>query len=234
MPNVFYGIKENNNIILDERETAHLKVLRKIEGDLIKAITGDEFLYYAKIQKLNKKKTISQIVKQEYLNENYNPYISIYFGMSKWDRTHLLLEKLVELRVNEFNVFKAEKSETNYKSLEKFQRTIIEACKQTVYAKIPSIKIVNIEDIPKENTIILDLIDNKTSLKTFLQSLKTKAIKNINVVLGPDTGFSENEKDFFITNNFEIINLGKSILRFETSAIYVVTALNYEFDRLNI
>ncbi len=53
--------------------------------------------------------------------ENFTPYLSIYFGMSKWDRTQILLEKLVELRVNEFNVYFGDKSEIKYINLENFK-----------------------------------------------------------------------------------------------------------------
>ncbi len=40
------------------------------------------------------------------------------------------------------------------------------------------------------------------------------------------------KKNSFFDNNYLIINLGKAILRFETAAIYAVSAINYEFNRL--
>ena len=158
------------------------------------------------------------------------PYLSVYFGMSRWDRTQVLLEKMVELRVNEFNVYFAEKSEIKYTNLEKFQKTIIEASKQSVYSSIPKIELINFEDLPKEDSLVLDFIDNKMTLRDFM---KIRARNNpINIIVGPDFGFSKREKDFFVENKFEIINLGSTILRFETAAIYTVGAINYEFNRL--
>lgn len=232
MPNAFYGKKTNEIIILDEEETSHLKVMRKKTDELIQVITGDGFLYKAKINKIGKKQTTLEILDEEDKNESYEPYISIYFGMSKWNRTQILLEKLVELRVNQFYVFRGEKSDIMYKNLIKFQKAIIEACKQTIYPVIPQIDFTTIENISKQNTIILDLIEKRKDIKSFLK--ENKKPKNINIVIGPDSGFSENEKEYFCSKGFEIINLGNSIFRFETSAIYTASIINYEFDRLHI
>lgn len=230
MPNVFYGKKNNDKIFLDEKETSHLKVVRKIPGEEINVITGDGFVYTAIIDSIKKKETILSIKNKTSVMENFTPYLSIYFGMSKWDRTQILLEKLVELRVNEFNVYFGDKSEIKYINLEKFQRTIIEASKQTIYASIPIINMIKFEQIPRENTIVLDFVDNKRTFKDFIKYRDEN--QKINIVIGPDAGFSKHEKEFFFDNNYLIINLGKAILRFETAAIYAVSAINYEFNRL--
>lgn len=230
MPNVFYGKKNNDKIFLDEKETSHLKVVRKIPGEEINVITGDGFVYTAIIDSIKKKETILSIKDKTSVMENFTPYLSIYFGMSKWDRTQILLEKLVELRVNEFNVYCGDKSEIKYINLEKFQRTIIEASKQTIYASIPIINMIKFEQIPQENTIVLDFVDNKRTFKDFIKYRDEN--QKINIVIGPDAGFSKQEKEFFFDNNYLIINLGKAILRFETAAIYAVSAINYEFNRL--
>lgn len=230
MPNVFYGKKNNDKIFLDEKETSHLKVVRKIPGEEINVITGDGFVYTAIIDSIKKKETILSIKDKTSVMENFTPYLSIYFGMSKWDRTQILLEKLVELRVNEFNVYFGDKSEIKYINLEKFQRTIIEASKQTIYASIPIINMIKFEQIPQENTIVLDFVDNKRTFKDFIKYRDEN--QKINIVIGPDAGFSKQEKEFFFDNNYLIINLGKAILRFETAAIYAVSAINYEFNRL--
>lgn len=230
MPNVFYGKKNNDKIFLDEKETSHLKVVRKIPGEEINVITGDGFVYTAIIDSIKKKETILSIKNKTSVMENFTPYLSIYFGMSKWDRTQILLEKLVELRVNEFNVYFGDKSEIKYINLEKFQRTIIEASKQTIYASIPIINMIKFEQIPRENTIVLDFVDNKRTFKDLIKYRDES--QKINIVIGPDAGFSKQEKEFFFDNNYLIINLGKAILRFETAAIYAVSAINYEFNRL--
>jgi len=230
MPNTFYGKKENSKIILNEEETAHLKITRKVEGEIIKAITGDGLLYTAKIVKIGKKETILEIIGKELQKEDYKPYVSVYLGMSKWDRMHLLLEKMVELRVNSFYLYRGEKSEINYKNLDKFKKAIIETSKQTIFVHIPQINFVKFEEIPKKDTVVLDLDGRSDNLGKVLKELKGS--EKLNLVVGPEYGFSEKEKNFFASNEFKTVNLGKSIFRFETSAIYVMSIINYEYNRL--
>ena len=152
--------------------------------------------------------------------------------MSKWDRMQLLLEKMVELRANSFYLYRGEKSDINYKYLNKFQKAIIETSKQTVFANIPQINFVNFEEIPKKETLILDLDEKNDNLEKVLKGLKSS--HKINLVVGPEYGFSKREKEFFSTNEFKTVNLGKSIFRFETSVIYAMSIINYEYNRLFI
>ena len=43
--------------------------------------------------------------------------------------------------------------------------------------------------------------------------------KNVNIFIGPEGGWGENEIFFFKKNGFLDINLGKNVLRAETAAI---------------
>ncbi|MDK2906564.1 hypothetical protein X928_06410 [Petrotoga miotherma DSM 10691] len=232
MPNTFYGKKINEEIILNKEETAHIKITKKVEGEIIKVITGDGFIYTATIVKIGKKETILEIIDKEKPQENYKPYVSVYLGMSKWDRMHLLLEKMVELRANTFYLYRGEKSDINYKNLNKFQRSIIGTSKQTVFAHIPQINFVKFKEIPKKDTLVLDLDGKNDNLRKVLKELKGS--QKINLVVGPEYGFSKREKEFFATNEFKTVNLGKSIFRFETSVIYAMSIINYEYNRLFI
>jgi len=232
MPNAFYGKKVNEEIILNEEETAHIKTTRKVEGEKIKVITGDGLLYTATILKIGKKETILEIIDKEEQQEDYKPHVSVYLGMSKWDRMHLLLEKMVELRANSFYLYSGEKSDINYKNLNKFQKAIIETSKQTVFANIPQINFVKFEEIPQKETLVLDLDEKNDNLGKVLKELKGS--QKINLVVGSEYGFSKREKEFFATNEFKTVNLGKSIFRFETSVIYAMSIINYEFNRLFI
>jgi 16S rRNA (uracil1498-N3)-methyltransferase len=139
---------------------------------------------------------------------------------------------MVELRANSFYLYRGEKSDINYKNLNKFQRVIIETSKQTVFANIPQINFVQFEEIPKKDTIVMDLDGKNDNVGKVLKELKGS--QRINLVVGPEYGFSKREKNFFSTNEFKIVNLGKSIFRFETSAIYAMSIINYEYNRLFI
>ncbi len=52
----------------------------------------------------------------------------------------------------------------------------------------------------------------------------------INLINGPEGGFSSNEIDFLYKNNFLGLNLGKMILRTDTSFVSSVSILNYFYN----
>ena len=62
---LFYGYKNEDGLIqLDEDESRHLKVLRKVEGDSIDVTDGNGTLYSCTLSKLGKK-AILNIVEEE-------------------------------------------------------------------------------------------------------------------------------------------------------------------------
>ncbi|MGM0640107.1 MAG: 16S rRNA (uracil(1498)-N(3))-methyltransferase [Thermotogota bacterium] len=227
MPNYFFGNKKEDNIILGKDETAHLKVVKKEPGNIIDVITGDGYFYKAVIEKIGKKESILKITEKTKDESEYKPEISLYLGMSKWDRMRIIIEKSAELRVQKLFVFKGQKSHQNYKNLDKFYKYIIESMKQTGYSKTPHVEFIEFKKIPVKNSLVLDFEANNDFRESIIR-LK----KNINLIIGPDVGFSKDEKLFFANNNFSIISPGNTIMRFETAAIYTLSAINFINDRL--
>lgn len=229
MPNAFYGKYLNGKIFLDKNETAHLKIVRLQENNKIKVFDGKGNIFLCKIEKIKKNETICQIIKKDEYTKIYKPQIDFYIGASKFDRMKILIEKLVELRVNNIYIFHGQKSQLKIKSLEKFQKTIIESSKQSENPVFPKIKFFKFEDFNSiENPILLDLTVNIT-LKNTLEKLHKP--DKISIILGPDMGFSKEELENLPDNIFRT-NLGNTIMRFETAGIYTISILNYYYNRL--
>jgi len=228
MPNAFYGKLKNNSIYLDKNETAHLKIVRKNIGDKVDIFTGDGCIYTCVIESIKKNESILSIVNTTKVEQKFNPKIHLYVGMSKWEKMREVLEKSVELRVTSINVFKGKKSQLNYKNKEKFEKIIIEACKQSYLPLFPNLNFIELQKIPKTNSIVFDF-NTTYNFKNEIKCIN----KETNLIFGPDMGFSNEEKDFFYEKNFKIINLGNTVFRIETAVTYVLSAINYEFNRLN-
>lgn len=227
MPNYFFGNKDGNIIYLNKEETAHLKIVKKEIGDILDVITGDGYYYKAMIEKISKKESNLKIITKVKYNKKLTPNISLIIGMSKWDRMRIVIEKAVELRVQDIYIYKGDRSHQNYKSLDKFNKIIIETLKQTGYPLIPTISFIELKKIKNMDTLVLDFNKNKP-FKTSIEKIN----KKINLVIGPDVGFSEDEKKYFQENDFDIISPGETIMRFETAAIYVLSAINILKNRL--
>jgi 16S rRNA (uracil1498-N3)-methyltransferase len=74
---------------------------------------------------------------------------------------------------------------------------------------------------------LLDFEQN-IDFKTAIESIKDQ----VNILIGPDLGFSKNEKEFFKENKFDIVSPGDTIMRFETAAIYTLSTINFIKNRL--
>ncbi|NUU98912.1 hypothetical protein XO12_01925 [Marinitoga sp. 1154] len=227
MPNAFYGIFNENKVILDKGETSHLKIVRLKENDEIKVFDGKGNIYYCIIEKIKKNETICQIKTKETYIKKLTPEIDFYIGASKFDRMKILIEKLVELRVNNIYIFHSKKSQLKFKTIEKFKKTIIESSKQSENPVFPEVGFFDLKDIQTiKNPIVLDLTSTK-SLKDELNHMSK--VEKISIILGPDMGFTEEEILKLPENR---VNLGDTIMRFETAGIYTMSILNYFFDRL--
>ena len=56
---------------------------------------------------------------------------------------------------------------------------------------------------------------------------KINAGMSVAVLIGPEGGFAESEVEYAAENGFEIITLGKRILRTETAGMTVLSILSY-------
>ena len=77
--------------------------------------------------------------------------------------------------------------------------------------------------VPKDIKLICSLRENTKPLKEYLN---TKP-KNILFIIGPEGGFSKEEEEYLLNNDFLPTSLGKRVMRVETAAIYVASVINY-------
>ncbi len=228
MPNVFLLDSFNGEYAsLNEEECAHLRSVRIKENEVINVTDGKGKLFECTVIKINKKTVDLKVIKVQNLHYSFLPEINLFIGASKWDRMQMLIEKAVEHRVTSITVFNGERSTFKYDDQKKFLKLIAESSKQSFLCNFPNFYFTSIKDIPSKNTLVFDF-QGTGSLKEELK----KNLNSINIVFGPDIGFSQNEKKFFSEHSFYVVNLGNTVFRFETAAIYVLSSINYEYERL--
>lgn len=88
--------------------------------------------------------------------------------------------------------------------------------------KIQNLRIDNIERLENEINILLSIPDEYNKLENnnkIKEILENDNIKNINLFIGPEGGWTEVEEKEMQKANFEKIFLGETVLRAETAAI---------------
>ena len=213
----------SKEIRFDKEESRHIfKVLRKQEGSILNLTNGKGFFFKARLIQSNLKNcmaTVLEVKKQEPL-----PY-SLHLAVAPTklnDRYEWFLEKATEIGVTEITPIICEHSEREIIKIERFDKKIQSAMKQSLNAFLPKInKAIPFGDFLKlqEGNLHQKLIahceeSNKQSLKSVL-----KPNDNTILLIGPEGDFSTNEINESIKAGFIPVTLGTSRLRTETAAI---------------
>jgi len=240
---IFYPEKLEINTIINIDTSNHhyiTKVLRAKKNQIIKIFNNSEYIFYAKIITINKKNSLLKITKSKFTNKE--SFINIHLGqcITANDKMNIIIQKTTELGVNQITPILSE----NNRSLNKFfkvsekikrwNKITISACQQCNRNIVPNInKPIDLTKwINKRKIYETNIICNLNATK-YLQDIKLIS-KDIFILIGPERGFSSNEKLFLSKqNNLININLGPRILRTETASIAAVTALQLIFGDLS-
>lgn len=165
--------------------------------------------------------------------------ITVAQVLGKGDKMDTIIQKTTELGVDnivplysEFAVAKNVPDRSAHK-LEHWEKIAIAACCQCERNTIPTIQ------SPLNLTTWLQAPHSTTSLNLILAPhhngihLNTlPAFTHVNILVGPEGGFSDNETALAIRHHYIAINLGPRILRTETAAIAAVAAIQAMYGDL--
>jgi len=207
-----------------------VKVLRMKQDAKLILFDGKGNEYSASLEQVNKKNAFVKI--EEKLNSNTESNLSIHLGLgiSKGDRMDFAIQKAVELGVTEITPLFTEHCVVNLdekrikKRLQHWQGIIVSACEQSGRNVLPTLNNMMKLDKWSETIDNTCLILNPLS-KATLNDI-TPNNNKLSLVIGPEGGLSSNETSKLETKeNFNSVKFGPRILRTETAALSVVTAV---------
>jgi 16S rRNA (uracil1498-N3)-methyltransferase len=219
---LFFHPDPTADYTLSEEESLHaVKVLRLKELDTLTIIDGKGSLFEAQITNAHPKKCSFAILnsKKETKNRTYNLHLAIAPTKSI-DRMEWLVEKAVEVGIDEISFLQCDRSERKNINLERVEKIAISGMKQSMNLYLP---IVN-EMIPfhkfistsrNEKCFIAHLEEGERKL--FQKEITD--ISNILLLIGPEGDFSKEEIQLAINNKYTPVSLGTSRLRTETAAL---------------
>lgn len=211
-------------VTFPKEESRHLiRVLRKKRGDQIHITDGKGNLYWAEIIDDNDKKCEVQVLKSDRKpdSKEYRLHVAIAPTKSN-DRFEWFLEKATEIGIDEISPIICEHSERKKINLERCEKVLLTAMKQSLKLSLPKINPLQrfndlIQDSSEDAKIIAHCADED---KQSLQELITDQ-SNILVLIGPEGDFSPHEIQEAADAGFKSLDLGKSRLRTETAGIVV-------------
>ena len=221
---------ETTQITFDKIESKHIvRVLRKKVNDVLKITNGKGFLFDVKIIIASDKKCLAEVVLFEEKPKPWNYYLHIAIAPTKLnDRIEWFLEKATEIGIDEITPIICSNSERRVVKLERFEKIIQSAMKQSLKFTLPKLNApVKLNDFIKkdfEGQVCIAHCEEQD--KTLLQSV-VKPSEKTTILIGPEGDFSSEEIKKCLAKNMTPISLGESRLRTETAALVAVNTVSY-------
>ena len=208
--------------LLTGPEAHHLAAVRRFTaGDRVVLFNGDGHDYPAEVVAPDRKRTLLNIGSPVVVNRELAFPLVVASALPKADRADFLIEKLTELGVTRFIPLVTARSVVVPKSVEKFERAVIEASKQCGRNVRMAI------DPPRKWADFLALVDLPPTRVILHTSPDPRSPADVPrgavvVAVGPEGGFTDDEVE---TLGWVRVSLGPRVLRVETAAIAAAAVL---------
>ncbi len=227
-----------NRISITGEDVRHIAlVLRMKAGDELLLCDGLGMEYRVMLAGISRAEIQAEI-KSQARQELREPRIMLCQGLPKSDKMDLIVQKATELGaaaivplVTERTIVKVRDEE---KRIARWQKIAREAAMQSNRPDIPEVgAIVSFKDFLRtpisepETLLLLPWEEGIEPLKDVLR--RNIAVKRVFVLIGPEGGFSSSEAASAQERGFNLVSLGRNILRTETAAIAALSMIGYEY-----
>ena len=233
---------EQNTCVIEGEDVKHIsRVLRCRENDKLEVCDMDNNEYICEIKEINKDNILLDIIEKVNIKRESNLKVKLYQGMPKGTKMELILQKLTEIGVDEIVLVQTKRSVTKIdnkkedKKIERWERIIYEAAKQSKRAKIPKLTGVltfkeALADMQNNDLNICPYENERTiSIK---EAIKDSSANTIGIFVGPEGGFEEEEIEKIQEIDGKVVSLGPRILRTETASVVASSIVLYELSDL--
>lgn len=212
------------------------RVLRGKSGDTIILVPpqpeGQIFEYVFNVSDVQKR-TITLTFEKRFENNNDLSFsLELILGLpNKPDKLDFILQKATEIGVKKIILVTADFTQLKHHLRpDRMQKIVIEAAEQSERAIVPEI----IEAGPLKNFLQKLSTEEQQKIFVAMERLSSNTKKDdgslvhllsdykeakIQLLIGPEGGFSEEEKKLMAALNLTCFSLGKSVLRMETAAV---------------
>ncbi len=219
-------------------EAEHLvRVLRVQPGEVFE-LSDNHDLYVAEVE-LARKSVVSFRVLEKLDPPGSSVQLTLIAALFKFDRFEWLVEKATELGVSTIQPFEAARTdrglaEASAKRRVRWQKIAVEASQQSRRAHLPEIEpAVRFEKALQAPANVRLLLDENRDVPPILQVLPAErsAADRVALLLGPEGGWTDEERSQAADAGWIPCSLGKNILRAETAALAALAIVHAAWDR---
>ncbi|SNY99593.1 16S rRNA (uracil(1498)-N(3))-methyltransferase [Flagellimonas pacifica] len=227
----FYNPSLDNSFkqfFFSSEESKHIvKVLRKKEGDVLHITNGKGYLFEAEILVADPKKCKAQIISEDKtVPKRYKLHL-VVAPTKMNDRYEWFLEKATEIGIDEITPIICERSERKIIKLERMERVILSAMKQSLQTMLPKLNPpISYNDYLQQEITGLKFIAHCDEGEKMELKRRVAADKDVTILIGPEGDFSTSEIALAMDNGFVPVSLGNTRLRTETAAIVACSTVS--------
>lgn len=204
----------------EKEESRHIvKVLRMESGDILFVTNGLGFIFKTEITLASDNKCAVKILS---FQKSPAPSYRLHMAVSPTkmnDRYEWFIEKATEIGISEITPVICARSERKSVKIERFDKIVLSAMKQSAQAYLPKInEPVSFKDFMKSQAGLKLIAHCDESDKKSLKNI-AKPNTDIIMLIGPEGDFSQKEIQLAIENNYIPVSLGNTRLRTETAAL---------------
>jgi 16S rRNA (uracil1498-N3)-methyltransferase len=233
-------ISESEIRIVDAADVKHLtRVLRAAPGERVEISDSAEWEYLAEVARVEAGAVVLRILDKQRFAREPLLRVSLFQGIPRAPKMDVIIQKAVELGVNDVVPFFCARGAAEgggaEKRTERWRRIAAEAVKQCRRGVVPPVSApVGFEEalsamfsrgpviFPYEN-------EKERSIKDCLRRLDPRPGR-LAVVIGPEGGFSDGEARSLVEAGAFSVSLGKTVLRTETAGPAALAMILYELE----
>lgn len=218
----------------------HISVVMRMKVSDLVYISNQEQSFVCEIVNIDKIQVTLKVV--ETLNEEKElPFnVCIAHGLVRREKMEEVIDYITELGASSYlpvvmsrSIVKINNEQLD-KKLTRLNKIAKEAAEQSHRLKIMNVlKTASWKEFleyAKSFDLCLYAYEASSKDDSLKQILRSREFKNILVLVGPEGGISDKEKQTLDENNFLPISLGPRILRTQVAPLYVMSALSYEWE----
>jgi 16S rRNA (uracil1498-N3)-methyltransferase len=216
---------------IEGEEAKHIcLVLRKGEGEIIDVVDGEGMKYQVQVTAKGKDWVQGRIISQTRKENEPFTELTLAQALIKGVRMDFLVEKVTEIGVSSIiplitgkSLIKLEKGSKVISRVNRWKRIAISGMKQSLRSKLPEIQnpVSFQELLAKVKDYDLAIIACQTKKSKSLKEIfePKRRLKKVLLLVGPESGFTQEELDLSLKSGIIPVSLGPRRLRSETAGI---------------
>jgi 16S rRNA (uracil1498-N3)-methyltransferase len=230
----------NGKAEIEGDDARHLTRVLRVEVGQRYEISDNRNVFLAEIETARKEHVIFKTIEKLPAPEP-DARITLCAALIKFDHFEWMIEKATELGVAKIIPVQAIRSEHGleraaHKRIERWRRIAMEASQQSRRAHLPVI------DLPIELPHALAIaathrfaLDEDPAVRPLVSALPASRNRSdeIAILIGPEGGWTDDERTKFPEANWSPVSLGPLILRAETAAIAALSFVNLSWRALH-